>query len=392
MGLTAHSKIFVHTFIFLASSLALSSLASCSKKTTYKENDTMNIRESTPRINKIFQETKLVCFGRYALVIPKEAKLIWGSTYFPSKVTSISGNKDDLKATAAKEIDKIKYSDAKSEIIYNDTGPVDSSWQIRYFDSPAAKQLNLLFFTTFISKSNRIFILGNAIEEGQSQADVTALETGRSKSLTPRPEDITPPEEGYCIQHGFMLSSFYQDQEIVNVGIYIPSLPDVTFSISSNKDAYADYSIEAFAKKKVDDLPLLARIRKAQEEQGSNYPQRTVLREGKRAVQHWQGEESLIKRPDGVHDFEWGFVGTPKDVANPSEIIINMYTKVEHNVVGAAKIASVSDDEALALWDTLLSGLKFRVRVPGAPVGAYFLPADKKVRQAPIHQPPTHQP
>jgi hypothetical protein len=176
-----------------------------------------------------------------------------------------------------------------------------------------------------------------------------------------------------------MASSFYDDQEMVNVGIYLPSLSDVTFSISSNKDAYADYPKAEFDKKKVEEFSLLARIRNAQEEQGMKYPQRTVLREGKRNVQHWQGEESLIKRPDDVHDFEWGFVGTPKDVANPSELIVSMYTKVEHNVVGAAKKASVSDDEAVALWDKLLSGLKFRVKVPGAPEGSYFLPTGKPI-------------
>jgi hypothetical protein len=50
-----------------------------------------------------------------------------------------------------------------------------------------------------------------------------------------------------------------------------------------------------------------------------------------------------------------------------------MFTKVEHNMVGAAKAASLSDDEAVALWDKLLSGLKFRVKVPGAPDGSYYL-------------------
>jgi hypothetical protein len=106
--------------------------------------------------------------------------------------------------------------------------------------------------------------------------------------------------------------------------------------------------------------------------QGVLYPKRDVLREGKRDVQHWKGEESLIRRPDGTHDFEWAFVGTPTDVANPSEFHAAMFTKVEANMVGAAKAASVSNDEAVALWDKLLSGLKFRVKVPGAPEGSYF--------------------
>lgn len=208
------------------------------------------------------------------------------------------------------------------------------------------------------------------------------MEANRAKSLRLRTEDEVPSDEGYCIEHGFMASSFYGHQEMVNVGIHLSSLPDVTFSISSNKDAYADYSKEEFARMKVEELPLLARIHGAQKEQGISYPFRTLLREGKRNVQHWHGEESLIRRTDGGHDFEWGFVGTPKDVANPSEFIINMYTKVEHNTVGAAKAASLSDDEAVALWDKLLSGLKFRVKVPGAPEGSYFIPPGKAATAA----------
>ena len=164
---------------------------------------------------------------------------------------------------------------------------------------------------------------------------------------------------------------------MVNVGIVIPSLPDVSFSVSSNKNAYGDYTPEEFEKAQRTKLSLLARIKEAQDDQGLHYPSRTVLREGKRDVQHWHGEESLIRRKDGTHDFEWALVGTPRDVANPSEFSVQMFTKVEHNMVGAAKVASLSDDEAVALWDKLLSGLKFRVKVPGAPEGSYYLPPGK---------------
>lgn len=358
--------------------LALTALLiSCSKKYPYKENAVPELITPSPQLKKLFQETKLVCFGRYALVLPKEAQLIWGTTSFPSKISSFPGSPDEIKERVAKDIAKIKYDDKGSEITYDNRGPIESSWQIRYFDSKAAKRLNLLFFNTYIGKQDRIFLLGNAIEEGQSEEQVAAAEGNRAKSLHLRLDDAVPSNDGYCIEHAFMASSFYGDQEMVNVGIYLPSLPDVTFSISSNKDAYADYPKEEFEKEKREELSLSARIRKAQEEQGTMYPQRTVLREGKRNVQHWQGEESLIKRLNGVHDFEWGFVGTPKDVANPSELIVNMYTKVEHNVVGAAKKASLTDDEAVALWDELLSSLKFRVKVPGAPEGSYLYPKSK---------------
>lgn len=352
-------------------------LVACSKEYPYKENAVPETVELSQRLKDLFKETKLVCFGRYALAVPKEAQLISGAPSFPSRIDIFQGDRNAMKGLVDQEIAKIKRADKTSEITYNGPGPIENSWQFRYYEDKFAKELGLHFFNTYINKGNLIFLLGGSVEKGQTEEQAAAEEANRAKSLRLRTEDDVPAEEGYCIEHGFMASSFYGNQEMVSAGIYLPSLPDVTFSISSNKDAYSDYPKEEFARIKVEELSLLARIRQAQERQGSNYPDRTLLREGKRDVQHWHGEESLIRRPDGTHDFEWGFVGTPKDVANPPEFGAAMFTKVEHNMVGAAKAASLSDDEAVALWDKLLSGLKFRVKVPGAPEGSYYLPAHK---------------
>jgi hypothetical protein len=348
-------------------------LVACSKKYTYKEDAVPDVVKLSPRLMNLFKETKVVCFGRYALTVPKEAQVIPGEASFPSRVYIFSGNREVIRELVKQDIAKIKRSNKTAEITYNDQGPIEGSWQFRYYKSKAAKELNLHFFNTYINKGDLIFLLGGSVGKGQTEEQAAAQEASRAKSLRLRTEDEVPSEEGYCIEHGFMASSFYGDQEMISAGIYLPSLPDVTFSISSNKDAYSDYPKEEFARMKLEELPLLARIRQAQEQQGSNYPKRTLLREGKRDVQHWHGEESLIRRPDGTHDFEWGFVGVPKDVANPSEFGVAMFTKVEHNMVGAASAASLSDDEAVALWDKLLSGLKFRVKVPGAPDGSYYL-------------------
>ena len=66
-------------------------------------------------------------------------------------------------------------------------------------------------------------------------------------------------------------------------------------------------------------------------------------------------------RPDRGH---LAHARLPLDMANPSEFDAVMFTKVEHNTVGAPRVASLSDDEAVALFGKLLSGLKFRVKVP----------------------------
>ena len=328
------------------------------------------------RLNDLFSKTKLVCFGRYALEVPQEAQLIWGSVSFPSKIVAIRNNHNAIKSDVDKSIAKLKWEDDTAEITYNNEGPEKGSWQIRYYEGETGKALGLHFFKTYVEKGELAFILTGTVGKGNTEDSAAMKQAARVNSLRLRMSDEVPNEPGYCIEHAFMSDNLYMSQEIVNVGVYIPSLPDVTFSISSNKDAYSDYTLDEFEKTQRAKLSLLARIKQAQDEQGIHYPSRTVLREGKRDVQHWHGEESLIKRMNGVHDFEWSLVGTPKNIANPAEFNVQMYTKVEHNVIGAAQETLLSDDEAVALWDKLLLGLKFRVKVPGAPEGSYFIPSN----------------
>lgn len=357
--------------------IALVSLVGNSRTYTYKEVAVPAPVKLSPRLEAIFEKTKILCFGRYAIEVPQEAELVWGSASFPSDIDIILGGTEKAKRTAEERIAKLKWEDDTAEITYKGPGPIADSWQVRYFEDKYAKEDNSLFFDTYVTKGNITFGLGDAIEKGETESTVIARQDARATSLRLRAVEEIPIEPGFCIEHGFMASDRYGNQERVSAGIYLPSLPDVTFSVSSNKDAYADYDKATFEEMKRNELPLLARIKDAQKTQGASYPKRDVLREGKRDVQHWKGEESLIRRPDGTHDFEWAFVGTPTDVANPSEFHAAMFTKVKDNLVGAADKASVSDEEAVALWDKLLSGLKFRVKVPGAPEGSYYLPKDK---------------
>jgi len=362
--------------------IVLLSLFGNSRSYTYKESAVPEPVKLSPRLQALFEKTKILCFGRYAIEVPQEAQLIEGNATFGIGIEIVSGGLEKAKQIAEEKIRSLKREHNTAEVTYVGQGPIDSSWQIRYFESKYHKEDNSLFFETYVSKGEITFVLGDAIEKGETESTVVARQLAYAKSLRLRAAEEVPTEPGFCIQHGFMPGDRSEEQETISAGIYLPSLPDVTFSVSSNKDAYADYKKDRFEEMKRDELPLLARIKSAQKTQGASYPKRDVLREGKRDVQHWDGEESLIRRPDGTHDFEWAFVGTPKDVAKPSEFHAAMFTKVAHNMVGAAKKASVSDDEAVALWDKLLSGLKFRVKVPGTPEGSYYFPRAKPITQS----------
>lgn len=365
----AYSPYMKRVAIFAGLVVAFLSIFGNSRGYSYKGTAVSEPLKLSPRLQALFEKTKILCFGRYAIEVPLEAELIAGSASF---VDTVLGDLEKAKVRADEKIRKLKREDSTAEITYYGPGPLADSWQMRYFDDKYSKEDNSLFFDTYISKGGITFILFDALESGETEAIGIARQRARATSLRRRsPEDV-PTDPGLCVEHGFMADDRYADQEMVSAGLYLPSLPDVTFSISSNKDAYADYTKDRFDEMKREELPLLARIKQAQKLHGSSYPKREVLREGKRGVQHWNGEESLILRPDGTHDFEWAFVGTPKDVANPSEFHARMFTKVEHNMVGAAKRASINNDEAVALWDKLLSGLRFRVKVPGAPENSYF--------------------
>lgn len=357
--------------------LAAFVLAACSPRHTFDEVSVPNTIELSQDLKRLFKKTKLACFGRYAIEVPQEAQLIWGGSSFPSTIETLEGGAQTIEQDISRVKKKLKLEDASSQIIYEGVGPIDRSWQLRYYKSEFGKVENNLFFKTYLEKDGRVFVLLDATRDREHESDVIRRQSRRSQTLQLRDLEGVPAEPGYCIEHGFILNDTYGEQEMINAGVYLPSFPDVSFSISSNKDAYSDYPSAEFERMRRE-LSLLDRIKGAQEAQGSSYPARTVLREGQRILQHWHGEESLFRRKDGTHDFEWALVGRPKDVSNPSEYNVRMFTKVAHNTVGAAKKASLTDEEAIALWDKLLSGLKFRVKVPGAPEGSYyFLPGEK---------------
>jgi hypothetical protein len=358
---------------YSAAAIALVLLQACSPSYSYKEKAVPETVKLSERLQTLFANTKIVCFGRYALRVPQEAELIWGEVSISDDIEIINGGLEASQRRLTADIAKINHDSDTAEITFNEKGPVDASWQIRYYESDLDKKYKIHLFNTYVNKGDLTFIFGGSVGHVDTEEVAASKQAALVRNLRLRASSEVPNEAGYCIDHGFLADKLYADQEMVSIGIHFPSLPDVTFSISSNKDAYGDYPPAQFETEKRGELSLLARIEQAKKDQGLGYPSRTVLREGKRDVQHWHGEESLIKRKDGTHDFEWAFVGTPRDVANPSEYGAAMFTKVDSNVVGAAHAASVTDAEAVALWDTLLSGLKFRVKVPNAPEGSYLV-------------------
>ena len=168
------------------------------------------------------------------------------------------------------------------------------------------------------------------------------------------PSEI-PPEPGVCLDLGFIADDSGKFQEIFGIGFRFPSLPDVSFSVLTNKDGQTPPPLSQQrreAEQAVRGTPLEADYRKVK-----------VLREGKRKVGPWAGEEVLFRRPPeqgGYHEFQFDYPGIRYDRNHPS-IDVSMTSGVKDNRVGAAPVG-LTDDEAIALWDRLLGSLRLRVQ------------------------------
>ena len=342
---------------------------------SYKEPGMPDQIPLSPRLQRLFAHTKIVCFGRYAMSVPQEAQVLWGAAGFPAEIKIITGGMSALNAHIAEDIAEIRNDYQRSyEIVFSEKGPVPDSWQIHWFESKSAKDVGLLMIKTYANKGTLSFIYAIEASTGTGQAPrdverILAQHAALAQSLRLSPPDEVPSTPGFCINQGFIADNHYADQESIQAGIFLPSFPDVSFSIDVNKDAYAHYEPQDFSKAR---QGLLLDIETQKKNLGLDYPQVTVLRQGKRDVAHWHGEESLVRRSDSVHEFDWELVGKPRDVAYPSIIRAKLYTKVADNRVGAADKATLSDTETVALWDQLLQGLKLRVQTPGAPLGSYY--------------------
>ncbi|KQW63586.1 T6SS immunity protein Tli4 family protein [Variovorax sp. Root411] len=315
---------------------------------------------TNPRIERLFEHTKLLCFGRYVLTAPVDSRLAFGRD-FPT----LPNQAKDIEKVMEAERAKILKADRTAEITYFGKGPAPNMWLIRSFEDDTSKKLGLEGFDVYYIVGPHIFVGGDTTaKSSNTTADSILLRTvDVAKNLRPREPDEVPTEQGLCHEFGFRRLDGSKGNVLTQVGLHMAALPDVVFSVQSNQTLNANFPGNSDG--------LLKLIADRKREAGSSYPKLTTLREGRKKVHGWDGEESLVRRPDGTQDFEWMFIGeNGGSVARPGNLSVAMRTKVEADRIGAAKASSLSDEEAIALWDRLLDGLKFRVAVPGAPADA----------------------
>lgn len=344
-----------------------------------KEWKTPNMTALTPRLQPLFEKTKTVCFGRFMVDVPASATVAWGRTIVPLDVTIYHDGVEGVKGLAQKSIDELKSEKA----IYLNNIPllisVDDMRQpegkiVTGYDGFEA--IGMLKISGYFRMNNDGLIIdARPLEEQKDEtiADIKSM----ARRLRQRADDEAPAEPGNCLDKAFLPDSPDDENnhpgEFISIGFRLKEFPDAHLSIEVRPTPRNSERETLQAKWERMKEPLTPELDKV-------FGKVKYFRESPRQIRDWTtGYEVLTRAPDeeGVHsfhDFELRFIGVPHDPFKPYASI-QLQTGVGDNAAGAIK-ASLTDEEAVALWDKITSTIRVRPTsaTPAKTAGANLQP------------------
>ncbi len=182
------------------------------------------------RIEKLFEHTKLLCFGRYVLTAPIASRLEFGRD-FPT----LPDQADDIEKVMAAERAKILKGHKTAEITYFGKGPVANTWLIRSYGDKFAKELELEGFRIYYIVGPHIFMEGTATAKSQNMTVERIFKdiVETASNLRLRSPDEVPRDQGLCHEYGFTRVDGSQGAAFSQAGLHMAALPDVVFSVCS---------------------------------------------------------------------------------------------------------------------------------------------------------------
>ncbi|WP_156923427.1 T6SS immunity protein Tli4 family protein [Massilia alkalitolerans] len=342
-------------------------LAACDQNA--KERKTPTMTPLTPRLQSVFEKSKTICFGRFMVDVPQSATVAWGKASVPISATIYPNGVSKVKVLEQDFIEKLKSEKA----INHDDVPlllsVDDIAQpegkiVTGYDGFEA--INRLKINGYFKLNNDGVIFDTYSFKSSKDKDI-ALIKSIARRLRLRAENEIPNEPGNCIEYAFLPDELGAEREhlaeLVRIGFRLNEFPDTHVSIfvrpanpHKNESNSLKWQLERLEKNLKVENPSHPRLK-------TKY-----FRRGAREIYDWvDGFEALSRSPDqagvhGIHDFGMDFQGVPYDPLKPY-VDIRMQTGVANNAAGATK-PSLTDEEAIAVWDKITSTI--RVRPTGA--------------------------
>jgi hypothetical protein len=334
-----------------------------------------------PKIAKLFEKTRPVCFSHFVIDVPINAQVVWGPLLLPHR-TTVYPNFPNAQNYARRMINE------KVKEITSQKHRTEPSMLIGVFDSVNEDSKIVVGYTFsynewFVDLYSYIrlnqLVLVQSIQELGLSIDSEDTPSGRkhdknvyktvsvelkeiASRFRYRRNDEIPTTPGVCIESGFLAKKQDEDDkefspEIVSVGFRFPEYPDVTFSVQTrNTDKPSnDDTLEAALERGSKHAGVLGL--------GDLYAKIRRIRQGERVIAGWEGGEALGRMPGqkggpSTHEFMFKSKGVGMDLLRPS-VSIDLYTGVKDDETASVK-PSLTDDEAVALWDKLTASIRVR--------------------------------
>lgn len=351
----------------LVFSLALNG---CQRSNSLEPRNSM--KNSLSRIQSIFNKKRTICFGRFLIEIPEASTVVYGPAEAETPINFYQGQANNISDHLVSRLAEVENE--KKYLMKDDVRRLPLLGKVIDGAVPGQKIVfgskNPVGYTihSFIPLGKDLFIqqLDRVLPEDDEVSTINRV----ASHLKSRSENEIPAEAGSCIEGA--LISLDQEYEGVTLGIRLLNFPDVHLSIDVHKNQ--DYLPEGNNPK------LLREQAKASAEEnglGAVFASTKILREQVRQLGNWTGEEIALRTPaykdaKSVHEFRFYSKGAVHDSLRP-ELDIRFDSGVKDNQKASVD-PSITDQEALELWDKLISTIRIRKPSDATPTNPAKVP------------------
>ncbi|WP_298234339.1 T6SS immunity protein Tli4 family protein [uncultured Azohydromonas sp.] len=328
----------------------------------------------TPRLQKLFENTRTVCFGRLVIDIPATATAVYGFSETPLPTERLAGEGARIQEWIDKRLKKIEedsdyaLSDLKEgheamygkvingllpmqKIVFGAEDGTGSAYKIESF----IRVGNDVFVQSTIANTSRY-----AAKYGESVPEAVMQLNDSARALRLRADDEIPDDVGVCIDGAFISKPLGIGGENFSLGVRLNEFPDVHFSIATRINS---------RDKQQETIDNVQRRQKEAEKfaqrsgYGAWYANIKFLRRGEREFNGSRGYELLARKPaqgSGTENHQFVFEGGG-ETKNELRPAFDMQMDTGASNQQAARVPpSLSDEEAVALWDKLVSSIRVR--------------------------------
>lgn len=300
--------------------------------------------------------------GRFEMTIPYDATAVYGPAEVELPLWTYAGEARNIDSHIKEHLNRVEAS--RSFLSEDDISELPMFGKITDGKFPGqkivfgSKNQSGYSMHSFFSVGENLFIqdTSNVHRNDDEVGRMVNIFNDVATHLRMRADTDTPEEDGICIDGGFV--ALKPKYERVTIGVRLKEFPDVHLSVDVHKNL--DYLVESSGLQE-----LLRRTEERAQREGMGAFRAGIkwFRKQPRQLGIWDGYEALARLPaykknPSIHEFRFHSVGAVNDWYHP-ELDVRLNTGVQNNLQSSIN-PSISDDEALALWDKLISSIRLR--------------------------------